>query len=101
MGVTTAQVAAGGTATTLCRIPAGPCSVVISNGGTAIAYIGAVTSGTVTTGNGYALASGQVLTFNGYPGSAGAVLQVVTTVGAATLGVVISNSEGLPQPGIY
>jgi hypothetical protein len=99
MGISTGQQAAGGTATTLCHVPAGPCDVVITNGGTAVVYLGIVTTGTVTPSNGMPLPSGGVMSFNGYQGSPGGNLQMVTTVGSATVGVLVSDSSGLAQPG--
>jgi hypothetical protein len=69
-------------------VPAGPCDVVITNGGTALVYIGEVTTGMVTTSNGLPLASGGVMSFLCYQGSPGGTLEVITTAGSATLGVL-------------
>jgi hypothetical protein len=97
--ISTGQVIGSATASHLVQVPAGPCEVVISNGGTGIAYIGAVGTGTVTTATGIPVPSGATFSFNGYQGSPGATLEVIVPAGTSTLGFLVSTSWGLPQPG--
>ena len=98
--ITTAQVVGSATASRLCQVPPGPCTVVISNGGTATVYVGEVTTGTATTTNAMPIASGGIVSFSGFAGSPGGALQVVTAVGgSATVGALVSSSYGLPQSG--
>jgi len=101
MGISTGQVVGSATASTLCQIPPGPCQVAISNGGTGVAYIGVVNGTyTVSSTNGIPLPSGGTFNFTGLPGSAGGKMQVIVPAGNATVGVLVSTSAGLPQPGV-
>jgi hypothetical protein len=77
--MTGGQVTAGTASSLLCRVPAGPCHVVLSNAGTAAAFVGFGT--VVTSSNGFPVPSGQVAPFPGFPGGAGQQLSVVTSSG--------------------
>lgn len=99
MAVSTGQVVGSAIASHLCQIPPGPCQVILSNIGTGIAYIGVVSTGTVTVSNGCPMPSGSTFTFQGFQGSPGYNLEVIVPAGTATLGVLTSTSYGLAQPG--
>lgn len=92
------HTAVSGSATALCVLPPGPCTVVLSNVGTATAYVGP--GGTaVTTSNGFPVPSGSYpVVFPGYPGGAGAVLSCITTSGSASVGFIVSSASGGTGP---
>ena len=91
----TGQATAGTAPSVLCTVPAGPCTVLISNAGTASpVWIGAGTA--VTAGNGFPVPSGAVspVTFPGYPASPATPLSVVCSSGSASVGFLISSASG-------
>lgn len=92
--LSTGQVTtSGGTVSSLCVVPPGPCQVILSSdpASAATAYIGpAATHGTLTSSNGIPLAAGAQMTFPGYPSAYGATLSVVTA-GTATIGWLVSR----------
>lgn len=80
----------GGSTVLLFRLPPGPNSVAITNGGTAVLFIGS--GSTITTSNGYALpASSAPLTFFTYPASAATPVYGIST--SATVSWLISTDE--------
>lgn len=93
MAVTSGQVVAGTASSVLCRIPPGPCMVLISNAGTASpVYAG---MGTVVTSlNGFPIPSGAPVALAGYAGSQGGPLSVISSSGSCSVGFIISNAYG-------
>jgi hypothetical protein len=94
MAVSTGQVTAGSGSALLCIMPPGPCSVSVSNAGTAQVWVAA--GSVASTGNGFPVPSGLVVTFTGYQGG-GSPLSVVTGAGsatAATVGFFVSSPSG-------
>ena len=94
--ISTGQVSVGTAPASLCRVPPGPCSVVITNLGTAAAYVGAGTA--VTSTNGMPVPSGIAVPFAGLMGNAGSPVSACTAAGSATLGFLISTSTGQTGP---
>jgi hypothetical protein len=87
----------GGSASSLCTVPPGPCVVVLSSdpASAATAYVGVTpgTGGTLSSSNGIPLASGASLTFPGYGAATGASLSVVAAgTASATIGWLVSRS---------
>jgi hypothetical protein len=100
VAVTSGQVPVSVGGTVLCRLPPGPGSVTISNGGTALIYIGAAaTLGTLSPTGGMPVPSGGIFSFQLFAGSPGYNLVAVAAGGTSTAGFLVSNSAGLPQPG--
>lgn len=97
MGLFTGQANVPTGGTIVCVVPPGPGEVVLSNGGTAVTYVGV--GATVTTTGGVPIPSGGVLTFNLYQGSGGGTLRALTAGGSAALGFLVTTSYGLAQPG--
>lgn len=88
--ISTGQVSAGTAPATLCVIPPGLASVVVSNAGTVTAYVAA--GGTASSTNGIPVASGQALpVIGGYQTSLGVALSVVTAGGTAAVGFALST----------
>lgn len=94
--ISTGQVSVGTASATLCRVPPGPCSVVITNAGTVTAYAGAGTA--VTSTNGMPIPSGIAVPFAGLMGDLGSPIAICTAAGSATLGFLISTSTGQTGP---
>jgi hypothetical protein len=93
--ISTGQVAASGSATSLCVVPPGPCTVILSNTGGATAYVGvAATGGTLTSSNGFPLPSGGYpVPLPGYAGAKGGTLSVVTAgTNSSTVGWIVSRT---------
>lgn len=86
----------GGSASSLCQVPPGPCVVVLSSdpASAATAYVGVTPSGgSLSSANGIPLASGASLTFPGYGAAGGASLSVVAAgTASATVGWLVSRS---------
>jgi hypothetical protein len=103
VSVTSGQVIVPVGGTVLTRLPAGPASVTISNGGTALIYVGAAAStvGTLSPTGGMPVPSGGIFTFSLFQGSSAYNLVAVAAGGSATAGFLVANSQGLPQPGVY
>ena len=106
--ITSGQAEAGTVSGLLCRVPAGPCTVLIANSGTAsLVYVGAGTGVTVTTagtagmlGNRFRVPSGAVspLMLTGYPGSGPTQLSVICASGSASVSWIISAAAGGTGP---
>jgi len=97
--ITNGQGTAGATAVTLCTVPAGPCSVLVANIGTASpVYIGA--GATVSTSSGFPVPSGAVspVVIPGYPASAATTLKVICASGSASVAFLISTATGQTGP---
>lgn len=102
MSVTSGQVPVSAGGTVLTRLPAGPASVTISNSGTALIYLGASSTGsTLSPTGGMPVPSGALFTFQLFAGSPAYNLVAVSAGGTSTAGFIVSNSQGLPQPGIF
>ena len=100
MSVTSGQAQAGTAPSLLVSVPAGPCTVIVTNGGAA-SPVWASFAGTVTAGlggNGFPLPSGVPVAIPVYRGSLGGVLNMVTSSGSASVGWVLSTATG--QTGI-
>jgi hypothetical protein len=93
--ITTGHVTAGTSAATLCVLPPGPCTVVITNTGTVTATVGAGTVSTLTTSTGTPVPAGGVLPFPLYPGEAPVPLQVITGTGTAVVGFLVTASSAV------
>ena len=94
MAVSTGNAVAGSASAVLCIMPPGPCSVSVSNAGTAQVWIAA--GSVATTASGFPVPSGQVVNFTGYQGG-GSPLSVVTGTGSATAATVrffVSSPSG-------
>ena len=93
--ITSGQVTANGTTSSLCILPPGPCLLSVSSdpASAATAYIGILgPSGTLSSTNGFPVASGGQFSVAGYPGSRGGTISVVTAgTATATLGWMISR----------
>lgn len=100
MSVTSGQVTVGTAGTVLTRLPAGPASVTVSNGGTSPIFVGASTLGTLSPTGGMPVPSGGIFTFQLFPGGGGQNLVAVASGGSSTAGFLVSTSYGLPQPGV-
>lgn len=84
----------------LFTIPAGPCTVVLANVGTAsTAYVGMGGTG-VTSGNGFPVPSGLVppVTFPCYQGNAGGPVYGMAGSGTTSLAWIISTASGQTGP---
>jgi hypothetical protein len=85
----------GGSVSSLCVIPPGPCLLALSSdpASAATAYVGIqVTGGTLSSSNGYPIASGGQMTLVGYPGARGGTLSVVAAgTASASVGWLISR----------
>jgi hypothetical protein len=82
----------------LTTIPAGPCTVLLSNNGTA-SPVWAGIGGSVSAESGLPVPSGITpVTLPVYAGGGGSKLSVVTTSGTATIGFVISTPTGGTGP---
>lgn len=90
MIVTHPAVTVGGAAVTLAAVPAGPCTVVITNAGTATLYVGA---GTVTAVTGTPVPPSGVVPLPGYAGSSPVTLWGITASGTTTAGVLVSTGS--------
>ena len=97
MALSTGQVTVPTSGTAVCTVPPGPGQVIVTNGGTAVIYVGA--GSTVSTTSGVPVPSGGVFSFHLYQGSPGGALRAVTSSGSATAGFLVSTSYGLTQPG--
>jgi hypothetical protein len=87
-------VTVAGAAVTLGAVPAGPCTVVVTNAGTATLFVGAVpagAAGTVLSTTGTPVPASGVVTLPGYPGSSPCTLWGVCASGSVTAGVFISS----------
>jgi hypothetical protein len=87
-------VSVAGAAVTLGAVPPGPCTVVVTNAGTATLYVGAVPAGgagTVLTTSGTPVPASGVVTLPGYPGSSPVTLWGITSGGTVSAGVIISG----------
>ena len=87
----------GGTAVSLCTVPAGPCLVVLScdPASTGTAYVATTpgTGGSISSLNAIPIASGTSITVAGYPAAHGAPLSLTTSgTFSATVGWLISRS---------
>jgi hypothetical protein len=90
--VTRPAVSVAGAAVTLGTVPAGPCTVVITNAGTATLYVGAdPAGGSVLTTTGTPVPASGVVTLPGYPGSSPVTLWGITSGGTVPAGVIISS----------
>ena len=109
MAIFTGSANIGSVSANLCLVPAGPCTVVLSNNGTASpVWIGAggsvragpASSGSVGAGNGFPLPSGAVspLVFQGYAGSNGVQLVAACSSGSASVGWIVSTAVGGTGP---
>jgi hypothetical protein len=104
--ITTGQVTIGTASSVLCLVPPGPCTVVLSNIGTASpVWVGAGTAvvagaaGTaVGSGNGFPVPSGAPVAFTGYRGGAGTTLVAACSSGSASVGYLISTATGQTGP---
>lgn len=91
--LTSGQVTASGSASTLCLVPPGPCTVILANSGTATAWVGFLTGGgTQTASNSFPLStSGYPVSFPGYAGGHGGTLSVITASGSTSVGFIVSR----------
>jgi hypothetical protein len=90
--VTRPGVSVAGAAVTLGAVPAGPCTVVITNAGATTLFVGAAPGGgTVTTTSGTPVPASGVVALPGYPGSSPVTLWGITSGGTVTAGVFISS----------
>jgi hypothetical protein len=89
-----AGTAVSGSATLLHALPPGPCTVLLSNAGTATpVYVGLGTA--LTTSNGFAVPSGVTpVVVPVYAGAGGSSLYAITAGGLATVGWVVSQPSG-------
>lgn len=97
--ITSGQGTAGAAAVRLLTVPAGPCSLLISNAGTASpVYVGMGTG--VTTTNGFPVPSGALspTVIPVYAGSAGGVMSVVCASGSASVSWLVSSPAGQTGP---
>ena len=103
MAIFTGSASIGSVSANLCLVPPGPCTVILSNNGTASpVWVGAggtvvagpAKSGTVTGGNGFPLPSGVPVPIAAYAGNQGVQLVGVCTSGSASVGWIISTSTG-------
>ncbi len=88
--------ASGGTSSSLCVVPPGPCLVILNSdpASTATAYIATTpgTGGSISSTNGIPLAAGASMTLAGYPSDRGASLSVVAAgTLSATVGWLVSR----------
>lgn len=98
--ITASQAQAGTASSQLCVIPPGPCTVIVSNAGTA-ATVWAGTAGTVIPGlggNGFPLPSGVPVAIPVYRGSAGGILNMATSSGTASVGWMVCTAYGQTGP---
>lgn len=87
-------VSVAGAAVTLATVPAGPCTVVVTNTGSTTLFVGAVPAGgagTVTTSSGTPVPASGVVPLTAYPGSSPCTLWGITSGGTVTAGVFISS----------
>lgn len=89
--LTPRQVPVGTSATPLINVPGGPCTLVITNAGTATIYFGAGTA--VTTSSGHPVPTSQTITLINYVGSAPVALYALTAGGTVPTGVTISTGQ--------
>ena len=100
--ITSGQAQAGTASGLLCNIPPGPCTVILSNAGTAATVwagmTGTVVAGQGTASNGFPLPSGVPIAIPVYKGSSGGVLNCVTQSGTASVGWMVSTAYGQTGP---
>lgn len=95
--ISVGQVTAhGGSASSLCIVPPGPCQVILGcdPASTSTAYIGitSATGGTLSSANGFPLAASTSVTLYGYTGAHGAALSVTASgTLSATVGWMVSR----------
>lgn len=89
--IVTRQFTVTGTVTTMGLVPAGPCSVVVTNAGAVTMFVGAGTG--VTTSSGAPVPASGVVPLPGFPSSSPVNLWGITTGGTVTAGVFISNGS--------
>jgi hypothetical protein len=100
--ITSGRAEAGGTAVTtssLFPVPAGPCTLLLANQGTASpVYVGPGTSVTTTTG--FPVPSGLVapVVVPVYAGAPGTTWSVVCASGSASLAWIVSSPSGGTGP---
>lgn len=97
--ITNGQASAGTAAARLCPVPAGPCTILLANAGTAaLVYVGMGTN--VATTNGFPVSSGAVspVVIPVYPGSAGGALYAVTASGSASVSWMVTSPTGQTGP---
>jgi hypothetical protein len=106
VAIFTGSASIGTTSANLCLVPPGPCTVALSNNGTASpVWVGAGGTvvagpasgvGSISAGNGFPLPSGAVspMVFQGYQGSKGVQLVAAVTSGSATVGWIVSTATG-------
>lgn len=91
--ISAGQITASGSAQSLCVIPPGPCTVIMSNAGPATAYVGIAGGGSLTSLNGFPLPSGGLpVAIPGYPGAEGGTLSAVCAgTATSTVGWIVSR----------
>lgn len=89
--IDTRQFTINGTVATMGLVPAGPCSVTITNSGAVALFVGAGTG--VTTSSGAPVPAGGVVPLPGFPTSSAVNLWGITAGGTVTAGVFISNGS--------
>jgi len=89
--IVTSQASVAGSAVSLGRVPAGPCTVVITNGGGSALFVGAGTTVTVTSGA--PVPASAVVPLPGFPSSSPVQLWGITSGGTVTAGLFISTAS--------
>lgn len=90
--ITPSQVSVGTSIVKLVDVPSGPCSVVLTNSGTAAVAVGTSSTNTTATNGGVIPVNGTV-TLNGYPGSKGITLYGIAAGGTNPVGIFISTAS--------